>query len=107
LGKLILGIKAINPVQLVEENRNAVAGDPYGGSAELYQNLLWRPIPRLGRGRSPVKNLWHIGAASHPGPGLSGGSGHMVAQSLIQADRRVLRRRAQRKKVPDTVPPHP
>ncbi|WP_331732799.1 hypothetical protein OG592_42465 (plasmid) [Streptomyces avidinii] len=24
-------------------NRNAVRGDPYGGSAELDHNLIWRP----------------------------------------------------------------
>jgi phytoene dehydrogenase-like protein len=95
LGELVLGTTTINPLQLSEENRNAVAGDPYGGSAELYQNLLWRPMPRLGRGRSPVKSLWHIGAASHPGPGLGGGSGHIVAQSLIRAGRRAGRRKPQ------------
>jgi phytoene dehydrogenase-like protein len=107
LGKLVLGIKAINPVELSKENRNAVAGDPYGGSAELYQNLLWRPMPRLGRGRSPVKGLWHIGAASHPGPGLGGGSGHLVAQSLIRAGKRAALRKPQRQKVFRTVPTAP
>lgn len=85
---LVLGIKAFNPQQLSRANRNAVAGDPYGGAAELYQNLLWRPLPRLGKGRSPVKGLWHIGAATHPGPGLGGGSGHLVAQQLIKTAKR-------------------
>lgn len=88
LGELVLGIKAFNPQQLSRANRNAVAGDPYGGAAELYQNLWWRPLPRLGKGRSPVKGLWHIGAATHPGPGLGGGSGHLVAQQLIKTAKR-------------------
>ncbi len=92
LGELVLGIKAFNPQQLSRANRNAVAGDPYGGAAELHQNLLWRPLPRLGKGRSPVKGLWHIGAATHPGPGLGGGSGHLVAQQLIRSAKRSKRR---------------
>ena len=88
LDDLVLDAAVITPVQLHEANRNAVAGDPYGGSAELYQNLAWRPVPQLGRGRNPVRGLWHIGAATHPGPGLGAGSGHLVAQRLIRDDRR-------------------
>jgi len=32
---------------------------------------------------TPIKKLYHIGASTHPGPGLGGGSGFMVAQNLI------------------------
>ena len=92
LGDLVLGTKAFNPRQLAGANRNAVAGDPYGGAAELHQNLMWRPLPRLGKGRSPVRDLWHIGAATHPGPGLGGGSGHLVAQQLIRRKRKPVRK---------------
>ncbi len=74
---------AISPVDLQSANRNAVHGDPYGGSAELDQNLLWRPGPRTARHRTGVDRLWHIGASTHPGPGLGGGSGHLVAQALL------------------------
>ncbi|RBM02623.1 dehydrogenase [Glutamicibacter soli] len=85
---LVLARKVISPAALAQANPNAVAGDPYGGSAELFQNLLWRPMPAAGRGRQPVKGVWHIGAASHPGPGLGGGSGHLAAQQLIRAAKR-------------------
>jgi len=34
--------------------------------------------------RTPVKNLWHIGASTHPGPGLGGGSGFLVAKRLAK-----------------------
>lgn len=85
---LVLARTAISPAALAEANPNAVAGDPYGGSAELFQNLLWRPVPGVGRGRQPAKGVWHIGAASHPGPGLGGGSGHLAAQQLLRAAKR-------------------
>lgn len=79
----VLGSQFISPVDLETSNPNAIQGDPYGGGAELYQNLLWRPS-RLNTGWSnPVKNLYHIGAAVHPGPGLGAGSGYLVAEKLL------------------------
>ncbi|MET9386005.1 NAD(P)/FAD-dependent oxidoreductase [Streptomyces sp. NPDC002928] len=89
----VLGWDAVTPNDLASYNPNAVNGDPYGGSAELDQNLLWRPLPGAPRHATPVRGLWHIGASTHPGPGLGGGSGHIVAQQLIRARRRSGRRR--------------
>jgi phytoene dehydrogenase-like protein len=78
----VLAWDIIAPTDLATANPNAVKGDPYGGSAELFQNLLWRPFPEAAGHQTAVKGLWHIGASTHPGPGLSGGSGHLVAQKL-------------------------
>lgn len=78
----VLAWDIIAPTDLAAGNPNAVKGDPYGGSAELFQNLLWRPFPEAAGHQTAVKGLWHIGASTHPGPGLSGGSGHLVAQRL-------------------------
>ncbi|AMB38967.1 MULTISPECIES: NAD(P)/FAD-dependent oxidoreductase [Paenarthrobacter] len=78
----VLASDIIAPTDLAAINPNAVGGDPYGGSAELFQNLLWRPFPQAAGHHTTVKGLWHIGASTHPGPGLSGGSGHLVAQRL-------------------------
>jgi phytoene dehydrogenase-like protein len=50
---------------------------------KLFQNLLWRPFPEAANHRNVVKGLWHIGASTHPGSGLSGGSGHLAAQKLL------------------------
>lgn len=80
-----LAVDTITPADLERHNPNAVQGDPYGGSAELDQNFLWRPLPSAGSHSTQVQNLWHIGAATHPGPGLGGGSGHLVAQRLTAA----------------------
>ncbi|MFE4196986.1 phytoene desaturase family protein [Paenarthrobacter sp. NPDC056912] len=79
----VLGWDIVSPQDLAANNPNAVKGDPYGGSAELFQNLLWRPFPSAAGHQTPVKGLWHIGASTHPGPGLSGGSGHLVTRELI------------------------
>jgi phytoene dehydrogenase-like protein len=90
-GKM-LAWDAVTPSDLASYNPNAVAGDPYGGSAELDQNLLWRPLPGAPRHATPVPGLWQIGSSTHPGPGLGGGSGHLVAQQLIRGTRRRGRR---------------
>jgi phytoene dehydrogenase-like protein len=81
-------VDVITPADLAATNPNAVAGDPYGGSSELDQNLWWRPIPAAARHRTPVPGLWHIGSSTHPGAGLGGGSGHLVATELIRASGR-------------------
>jgi phytoene dehydrogenase-like protein len=74
----VVGTDVITPVDLVAHNPNALRGDPYAGSAELDQNLLWRSSHTTG-----VPHLWHIGASTHPGPGLGGASGHLVAGTLL------------------------
>jgi phytoene dehydrogenase-like protein len=79
----------LSPADLQAANVNLHRGDPYSGSLALDQNLLWRPFPASPGHSTPVKRLWHIGASTHPGPGLGAGSGTLVAKRLL---RRRLRR---------------
>ncbi|MFF4592323.1 phytoene desaturase family protein [Amycolatopsis sp. NPDC001319] len=87
LREKVLAVDVITPPDLEAANVNAVAGDPYGGAAEVDQSFLWRPLPSAAHHRTPVPGLWHIGASTHPGAGLGGGSGHLVAQSLTNPSR--------------------
>ncbi|MGE5275202.1 MAG: phytoene desaturase family protein [Verrucomicrobiota bacterium] len=73
---------ALSPVDIEAANPNMVAGDIYSGSCALDQNLIWRPRPGLPGHRTEVERLWHIGASTHPGPGLGAGSGTLVAKAL-------------------------
>ncbi|MCI2237040.1 NAD(P)/FAD-dependent oxidoreductase [Paenibacillus sp. TRM 82003] len=84
----VLGVETITPVDLQRYNPNAGDGDPYGGSAQLDQSYVWRPVASWGRHRTPVPGLWQIGAATHPGAGLGAGSGHLVATTLLARERR-------------------
>ncbi|GHJ39386.1 NAD(P)/FAD-dependent oxidoreductase [Streptomyces sp. TS71-3] len=90
----VLAMDVLTPVDIAAANPNAVDGDPYAGSTEFDQNFVWRPVPSAARHHTAVRRLWHIGASTHPGAGLSGGSGHLVAQALLAADRRRPNRRA-------------
>lgn len=78
----VLGRRAYSPADLEAMNVNLVGGDPYGGYCGLDQFFLWRPFKGSVNHRTPVPGLYHIGAATHPGPGLGGGSGFLLAQSL-------------------------
>jgi phytoene dehydrogenase-like protein len=61
-------------------------GDHLAGDNSLVQAFTQRPIPAHGGGhRAVVPGVWLIGAATWPGPGVSGTSGRAVAQALIDA----------------------
>jgi phytoene dehydrogenase-like protein len=76
--------KVLSPADLEALNANLVAGDIYAGSCALDQNLLWRPFAQAPGHRTPVEALWHVGASTHPGPGLGAGSGYLVAKELTK-----------------------
>jgi phytoene dehydrogenase-like protein len=87
----------LSPADLQAANVNLHRGDPYSGSLALDQNFLWRPFPASPGHATPVDRLWHIGASTHPGPGLGAGSGTLVAKQLLEPSllaraRGVLRR---------------
>ncbi len=74
----------LSPAELQAANVNLHQGDPYSGALQLDQNLLWRPLPSSPGHATPVDRLWHIGASTHPGPGLGAGSGTLVAKRLLR-----------------------
>jgi phytoene dehydrogenase-like protein len=82
-------VEVADPAQIAAYNSNALHGDPYAGSAELDQNFWWRPLPLSGSHATPVRGLWQIGASTHPGPGLGGASGFLVADRLAASSRRL------------------
>lgn len=74
--------KVISPKDLSELNSNLVGGDPYAGLCEIEQYLVFRPLKSTKNHTTPIKNLYHSGASTHPGPGLGAGSGFLIAQAL-------------------------
>ena len=74
----------LSPADLQAANVNLQHGDPYSGSLALDQNFLWRPFPASPGHATAVDRLWHIGASTHPGPGLGAGSGTLVAKQLLE-----------------------
>jgi phytoene dehydrogenase-like protein len=81
-GAIKLARRAFSPADLEAMNINLVGGDPYGGACSVDQFFLWRPFAHSVNGTTPLRGLHHIGASTHPGPGLAGGSGFLVAKEL-------------------------
>ena len=63
-------------------NVNLVGGDPYGSYCGIDQFFVWRLLKTSVNHTTHIRGLYHIGAASHPGPGLGGGSGLLVGKAL-------------------------
>lgn len=78
----IVGRAVLSPADLQALNMNLVGGDPYSGSCTIDQFMMWRPLRATRNHATPVDGLFHIGASTHPGPGLGGMSGFMVANLL-------------------------
>jgi phytoene dehydrogenase-like protein len=84
LGAATLQRVVLSPADIAALNVNLVDGDIYGGSCALDQSFLFRPLPQAPGHRTPVDGLWHIGASTHPGPGLGAGSGYLVYKELTK-----------------------
>jgi phytoene dehydrogenase-like protein len=82
LDSALLKTAILSPADLEAMNINLVGGDPYSGACSIDQFHLFRPLAGGRNHDTPVRRLHHIGASTHPGPGLAGMSGHMVAQKL-------------------------
>ncbi|HLY50716.1 MAG TPA: NAD(P)/FAD-dependent oxidoreductase, partial [Solirubrobacteraceae bacterium] len=80
-----------SPASIEAENPSLGNGDLASGSCELDQQLLFRPDPRLCRGRTPIQGLYAAGAWVHPGPGVHGVSGRSAARTALRDLRRRLR----------------
>ena len=80
--RIKLARRAFSPADLAAMNINLVGGDPYGGACAIDQFFLWRPFSHSTGGTFALRGLRHIGASTHPGPGLGGGSGYLAAKAL-------------------------
>lgn len=82
LRRSIMGRRVLGPHDLERLNINLVGGDPYSGACDLDQFLLWRPSSAARGHATCIERLFHIGASTHPGPGLGGMSGFLAAQAI-------------------------
>ena len=74
--------KAYSPADLEAMNVNLVGGDPYGGFCGLDQFFLWRPFHSSVNHRTPVARPLSHRRLDPSGPGLGGGSGFLLGNSL-------------------------
>jgi len=92
-GALIRARHVFTPARLEAANSNLVGGAMNSGTAQVHQQLLFRPVPGLGRAETPVAGLFLAGASAHPGGGVHGAAGANAARAAVfaRARRRVAR----------------
>jgi phytoene dehydrogenase-like protein len=86
----VVGRHVASPADLEAANRNLDGGAINGGTAQLHQQLVLRPVPGLGRANTPVRGLYLASSSAHPGGGVHGACGANAARAALAA-RRVRR----------------
>jgi phytoene dehydrogenase-like protein len=85
--RLIRSRHVHTPRTLEAANRNLAGGAIGGGTAQLHQQLIFRPIPGLGRSETSVAGLYLASASAHPGGGVHGAPGAIAARAALAAGR--------------------
>ena len=80
---LILGRQVITPLDL-EETYGLSGGHIHHGEQSLDQFFTFRPLIGWAQYRTPIKGLYLCGAGTHPGGGVTGGSGANAAREIIK-----------------------
>jgi phytoene dehydrogenase-like protein len=93
-GELVRDRHVLSPGGFEAENPSLVGGALNAGTAQLHQQLVFRPVPGLGRPETPVRGLFLASASAHPGGGVHGAPGANAARAaLAHARLRVSRAR--------------
>jgi phytoene dehydrogenase-like protein len=93
---LVLARGVQGPADLQGADANLTSGAVGGGTSALHQQLVFRPVPGLGRAETPIDGLYLAGAGAHPGGGVHGSAGANAARAALlrRGVTGALRRRA-------------
>ncbi len=81
---LVVGREIQSPLAIEAANTALHRGALNGGTAGLHQQLVFRPVPGLGRPETPVAGLYLASMSAHPGGGVHGGPGAMAARVALR-----------------------
>jgi phytoene dehydrogenase-like protein len=80
---IILHRQVVTPLDL-EREFGLSEGNIFQGELSLEQLFFLRPVPGWARFRTPIKNLYMCGSATHPGGGIMGGPGRLAALEILK-----------------------
>jgi phytoene dehydrogenase-like protein len=83
LKKITLHRQVLTPLDL-EREWSLSEGNIFQGELTLEQLFFLRPVPGWARYRTPVRNLYMCGSATHPGGGIMGAPGRIAALELLK-----------------------
>ena len=79
---IIRGRQVVTPLDL-EREFGLTEGNIFQGELSLEQLFFLRPVPGWAQYRTPVKNLYMCGSATHPGGGIMGAPGRLAAMQIL------------------------
>jgi len=83
-GDLVLERRVLGPHELESRNANLVGGAVNGGTSQLHQELVFRPVPAMrGRATTGLPGLYLASASAHPGGGVHGAAGANAARAAL------------------------
>jgi phytoene dehydrogenase-like protein len=86
-GALIRHRSVQSPYAMQSDDANLLRGDKNLGTAQLHQQLIFRPTLGLARAETPIPRLFLASASAHPGGGVHGACGANAARAAIAARR--------------------
>ena len=82
LRKIIVGKQVLTPLD-IERITGLTEGNIFQGELSLEQLFFLRPVPGWARYRTPIRNLFLCGSATHPGGGIMGAPGRLAALEIL------------------------
>jgi phytoene dehydrogenase-like protein len=79
----IVARRVLGPREMEAKDANLMGGAVNGGTSQLHQELIFRPIPGLGRAETQIKGLYLGSASAHPGGGVHGAPGMNAARAAV------------------------
>ena len=83
LKNIILNKQVLTPLDL-ERDFGLSEGNIFQGELSLEQLFFLRPVPGYAQFRTPIKNLYMCGSATHPGGGIMGAPGRLAALEILK-----------------------
>ncbi|MBI2682720.1 MAG: NAD(P)/FAD-dependent oxidoreductase [Acidobacteriales bacterium] len=83
LKSIIRGRQVVTPLDL-EREFGLTEGNIFQGELSLEQLFFLRPVPGWSQYRTPIKNLYMCGSATHPGGGIMGAPGRLAALEILK-----------------------
>jgi phytoene dehydrogenase-like protein len=83
LKKIIIGRQVVTPLD-IERTTGLSEGNIFQGELSLEQLFFLRPVAGWARYRTPIKNLFMSGSATHPGGGIMGAPGRLAALEILK-----------------------
>jgi phytoene dehydrogenase-like protein len=81
----IVGRVVQRPSDLQSTDANLGGGAINGGTAQLQQQLIFRPLPGFGRAETPIRNVFLGSASAHPGGSVHGVCGRNAAHAALKS----------------------